>query len=366
MKKNVPFVNLKKNYLLHKKAIDAAVKDVFSSGNFILGKHVSLFEKEFASYQKIEYAISVASGTDALILSLKALAIGKNDEVIIPANSYPTAFAIAATGAIPRLVDINEDTYTMNPNLLEGVISKRTKAIVPVHLYGKAAAMKPILRIAKKYNIPVVEDAAQAHGAMYHGKKVGTIGDIGCFSFYPTKNLGAFGDGGMIVTKKKSIATKIQLLRNYGEKERYQSICLGTNSRLDEIQAAILRVKLLTLDQGNKKRQEIAEIYMKHLQNTSCILPSKSSSEHVYHMFVIKVENRKHVMSYLASRGIETQIRFPYPVHTVKAFTYLGYKKGDFPVSEKAAKETLCLPCYPELPFSTVKSICNLLKKSLQ
>src|SRR3989338_1118029 len=257
----IPFFDIKRQNENIRNELDEAIAGVIDGGVYILGPKVAKFEKEFAKYIRVKYSVGVASGTDAISLALLAMGIGDGDEVILPANAYPSVFAISAIGAIPKLVDIDPQTYNLDPLKIEKVISKKTKAIIPVHLYGQPADLSSIIAIGKKYKIPVIEDCAQAHGAEFLGKKVGSIGDIGCFSFYPTNNLGAFGDGGMVVTNNKEIYEKVKLYRMYGEKERYKSILSGRNSRLDELQAAILLAKLKYLDKWNKRRKEISKKY---------------------------------------------------------------------------------------------------------
>lgn len=367
MKKNnlkIPLVNLTKQYQNNKKDIDRALQLVLNTGQFILAEQVKLFEKEFASYLGTRFAVGVASGTDALILSLKALGIKEGDEVIIPANSYPTAFAVAAVKATIRLVDVDRQNYNIDIGKIEKAITGKTRAIIPVHLYGKAADLAPILKLGQKYNLVVVEDAAQAHGTLYHGERVGTIGDIGCFSFYPTKNLGAYGDSGMVVTNNERVAKIIRELRVYGEKQRYQSVRLGINSRLDEIQAAVLRIKLKRLDDDNNRRRKIVKRYLKLLKNTDIILPEfYDDGSHTYHMFMIKTARRDALSKFLLRLGVATEIRYPTPIHLVKSFKYLGYKNGEFPAAEETSRELLALPCYPELTDSEVKMICSLVKR---
>lgn len=363
-KKNIPFLELTKNYLEHKKVIDKTIQNVCKSGRFILGENVEKFEKEFAKYVEVGHCIGVKSGTDALLLALKALGIGQGDEVILPANSYPTAFAVAASHATIKLVDIDPQTHTIAVSKLEEAITKKTKVIIPVHLYGQSADMDGIMKIAKKHKLYVIEDAAQAHGGVYKGKKVGTIGDIGCFSFYPTKNLGCFGDGGAVVTNKLSIATTVRSLRMYGEGKRYQSTILGYNSRLDEIQAAILRVLLPTLDRNNKKRSAIASFYIKAFRDFPLQLPVEGENiTSVFHLFVIQTKNRDKLKEFLHKNGVETSIHFPIPIHLVPSFSYLGYKKGSFPFAEQEASEVLSLPCYPQLAQKSLDYIFTLFKK---
>lgn len=364
---NIPFLDLKMQHKKMQKQLIGAFKQTLNDGVYVLGKQVLLFEKEFANYLNIPHAIGVASGTDALLLALRALHIGAGDEVIVPANAYPTVFAVALSGAKIKLVDVDYRTHTLDPLKLKDVITPKTKAIVVVHLYGQAAEMDPILAFAKQHNIEVIEDAAQAHGTEFAGKKVGTLGTIGCFSFYPTKNLGALGDGGMVVTKNARLAEKVRQLRMYGEKSRYNSVVIGFNSRLDELQAAILRVKLKTLDLNNKKRRRIAAKYIKKLKSLNVVLPKYVDiKQHNFHIFAIKTKKRKKLHTYLAQMGVETAVHYPTPIHKVASFKSLGYGLSDFPVASKIAKEVLSLPCYPSLSLKDVEKICNLIQHALQ
>lgn len=367
MKHSIPFLDLKNNYKQNAVALNKAFFRVMKSGRFLLGNEVVKFENQFAAYLGVPHAIGVASGTDALSLSLHALGVRSGDEVIIPANSYPTAFAIASIGAIPRFVDVSSKTHTINTSLIEECITKKTKVIMPVHLYGQSSDMDPILFLAKKHKLFVVEDVAQAHGAEYKGKKLGTLGDIGCFSFYPTKNMGTFGDGGAIVTRKKNILRSLLQLRMYGEEKRYHSLKIATHSRLDELQAGFLQILLKRIDHTNRKRQKRAAYYIQHLRNLPIKIPEViRDKRHVYHLFVIQVRKREKVRRFLQQNGVETAIHYPTPIHLVPAFSYLGYKKGDFPVSEELAKTILSLPLYPTLSFADIKTICNLIKQQVQ
>ena len=310
----------------------------------------------------MQYAIGVASGTEALQLSLMALSVGSQDEVITAVNTaIPTAMAIVATGARPKFVDVEEDTFNIDPVRLGSAISKKTKAIIPVHLYGNPCNIEAILKIAKKHNLHVVEDASQAHGAAWSGKKVGGFGDLAAFSFYPTKNLGCYGDGGMVVTDTKRLADKIRCMRNYGQSTRYASVVEGINSRLDEVQAAVLRIKLRHISRWNRRRIEIAKEYERGLRGIEeIILPVKEkSAKHVFHLYVIRGKNRDKLKLYLKKRGIMTEIHYPIPLHLQKAFKYLGYKKGDFPSAEKVSREILSLPIFPNLMNKEIKRICN-------
>jgi len=362
----IPFFDLKRQYADIKPEIDTAIKKVLDSGRFILGPEVAAFEKEFSSYIGARFGIGVASGTDALHLALRAVGVKQGDEVItVPNVSSPNVAAINLAGGIPKFVDIDEETYTIDADKIEAAITEKTKAIIPIHLYGHPAEIEKILEIAKKYNLKVIEDCAQAHGSEFKGRKVGTFGDMACFSFYPTKNLGAYGDGGFVATNNENLAEKIRLLRNYGEKERYKPVSEGFNSRLDEIQAAILRVKLRHLDDWNNKRRHNAEIYKKHLANTSIILPSETeNSKHVYHLFVIRHKQRDKLKEYLQQNGIYSDIHYP-SLHTQESVKQLCNKLGDFPATEKLASEILSLPMFPELKEEEIIYICETIKKFL-
>jgi len=366
----IPFFSLNRQNKVLEKELEGAIKETLHKGVFILGEKVGQFEETFAKYLGISYGVGVASGTDALSLALLAIGVGPGDKVVIPANAYPIAFAVTSIGAIPRLVDIDAATYNMDPAKLPSAICAKTKAIIAVHLYGQPADMKKIMETGRKYRLPVIEDCAQAHGATLSGRKVGSIGDLGCFSFYPTKNLGGFGDGGMVVSNDKKLADKVRLLRMYGERKRYDSILLGRNSRLDELQAAILLVKLKYLDKWNERRREIAGKYLSYLGDpstslgTSLRLPAeKADSKHVYHLFVVRAKKRDELKEYLLKKGIQTAIHYPIPIHLAPSFSSLGYKKGDFPESEKASEEILSLPMFPELSYGEVERIVEEIGK---
>jgi hypothetical protein len=359
----IPFFSLNRQNKVLEKELEGAIKETLHRGVFILGEKVTQFEKAFAKYLGISYGVGVASGTDALSLALLAIGAGPGDEVVVPANAYPIAFAVTSIGAIPRLVDIDAATYNLDPAKLPSAICAKTKAIIAVHLYGQPADMGKIMEVGRKYKLPIIEDCAQAHGATLSGRKVGSIGDLGCFSFYPTKNLGGFGDGGMVVTSDKKLADKARLLRMYGERKRYDSILLGRNSRLDELQAAILLVKLRYLDKWNERRREIAEKYLNQLNVGDLKLPAQSASKHVYHLFVVRAKSRDELKEYLLKKGIQTAIHYPIPIHLVPSFSFLGYKKGDFPESEKASEEVLSLPMFPELTDREVERIVEEIGK---
>ncbi len=347
----IPFLELKSQYKQIKEEIDLAIENCLNRGQFILGEEVSAFEEEFARYCGTKYCLGTSSGTSALFLALIACGIGEGDEVITtPFTFVSTSLAISYTGAKPVFVDINPETYTIDSSKIEEKITPRTKAILPVHLYGHPADMDSIMELARKYNLKVIEDAAQAHGAEYKGVKVGSFGDCGCFSFYPTKNLGAYGDGGGIVTSDEKIASKIAILRNYGQRSRYYHDIIGFNARLDEIQAAILRVKLRHLDRWNEKRRRNAAFYSEKLKGAGVILPKEASfAKHIYYLYVIRSKRRDELKEYLLKEGIQTLIHFPTPLHLQRLYQSLGYQKGDFPASEECAKEVLSLPIYPEM-----------------
>lgn len=357
----IPIVDLKKQYQSIQIELDEALKRVITKGIYILGDEVSAFEDEFAKYCNASHAVGVASGTDALTLSLLSCDVKAGDEVIAPSHTaVATIAAIEMTGAKPVLVDIDIERYTLDPHQVEKAITDKTRAIIPVHLYGCPADLTPILQIARQRNIFVIEDCAQAHGAKYQGQRAGSHGDIAAFSFYPTKNLGAFGDGGMIITNDSSLAEKAKLLRQYGWKSRYVSEVKGMNSRLDELHAAMLRVKLKYLDAWNARRRDLANLYMALLQNTEIVLPMQPKDcEHVFHQFLIRHSKRDALKEYLKEKGIHTLIHYPVPVHLQPAYENLGYVLGSLPLTEKVADEVLSLPMYPELTEEQVKFVCK-------
>lgn len=356
----IQFVDMNRQYQGIKNEINRAVIKVLEKGHFILGEEVENFEQEFSAYCEAKYGVGVASGTDALILSIRAMGIGQGDEVITVPNTFiATADAIVRNGAKPVFTDIDSETYNIDVNKIEEKISNKTRAIIPVHLYGQPADMDPIIEIAQKHGLLVIEDAAQAHGAKYRGKKIGSLADVGCFSFYPSKNLGAFGDGGMVVTNNIELAKKIKALRNYGQKKKYQHDCTGYNSRLDEIQAAVLRVKLRYLDKWNTLRREHAMQYNELLRGIPDLeIPiEKDYAKHVYHLYVIRCKNRDKLQDYLNHNSIATGIHYPIPVHLQPSYFHLGYTKVSFPVTEKYAAEILSLPMFPELTSAEIQNI---------
>jgi len=361
----IPFIDFKRKYNFYKKEINQILEKVLKKGWFILGPEVEKFEKNFSKYLKAKYVVGVNSGTDAIFLALKSLGIGQGDEVITVANTAtPTTSAIRMAGAMPVFVDIDEKTFNIDTSLIEKAITSKTKAILPVHLFGYPADIGPILKIANRYKLKIVEDACQAHGAKYKSKKVGTIGDISCFSFYPTKNLGAFGDAGVIATNNKKIAQKIKALRNYGEISKFNSGIEGVNSRLDEVQAMILNWGLKKLDFWNKKRETLAKIYLNNLKSLPINLPRTSDKifKRVWHLFVIKIKERDELRRFLAKNGIQTMIHYPHPIFEQLAYKFLGYKAKDLPVTKKLSKEILSLPLYPELKKEEVLRICRIIK----
>jgi dTDP-4-amino-4,6-dideoxygalactose transaminase len=363
--RGVPFLDLRQQYRSIKDEVNTGVQQVMDSSRFVLGQNVNSFEREFAGFCGTKYAVGVANGTDALRLALLACRIGKGNEVITVPNTFiATTEAISQVGAKTVFVDIDPQTYNINVSRIEEKINRRTKAIVPVHLFGQPADMDPIMEIAKKYNSKVIEDACQAHGAEYKGKKAGSIGDAGCFSFYPSKNLAAFGDGGMVVTNGKEIAHKIKMFRDHGQVRKYEHLVEGYNSRLDEIQAAILRVKLKRLDEWNKSRRKNASIYNDLLEDVDeVVMPLEAKdAKHVYHLYVIRTHRRDELQEWLKSKGIGTGLHYPASVHLQKAYEYLGYKEGDFPVAEECAKQILSLPMFPELTREQIEQVVSEIK----
>lgn len=358
----IPLVDLKAQYPNVKEEIILAIRKIIKNTDFVLGEEVRLFEEEFASYCQVKYGVGVGSGTAALCLALLAFGIGPGDEVITVANTFvATALAISYTGAKPVLVDINPGNYNMDPSLVRKAITRRSKAIIPVHLFGHPADMDYIMEIAREYDLKVIEDVCQSHGAKYKDQKVGSFGDLSCFSFYPIKNLGAYGDGGIILTGNKKIAKKLRMLRNYGQKRKYYYDFIGYNSRLDEIQAAILRVKLKYLDEWNEARREKARCYSILLRGIpEIVLPYEDPLFcPVYHLYVIRAKKRNRLQEYLSSQGITTLIHYPIPVHLQRAFRNLGYQKGDFPITERYAGEFLSLPIFPEITKRQINYVAD-------
>ncbi len=362
----VPYLDLKSINLSHQEALKLAFETVLQSGWYIMGKQLEQFEQHYAAYNQTRYAVGVANGLDALILSLKALGIGKEDEVIVPSNTYiATWLAVSYVGAIPVPVEPRWITCNINPELIEEKITPKTKAILPVHLYGQACEMEQIMRIAEKYSLAVVEDNAQAQGAINNGKITGSFGHVNATSFYPGKNLGALGDAGAITTDSEQLAQKVKVLRNYGSEKKYFNQIKGVNSRLDELQAAFLDVKLKFLTEDTKERQRLAVIYDKELSGIdSLILPENAEKcSSVYHIYQIRTSQRDELQQYLSQKGIGTVIHYPVPPHLQDAYAELGCQQGDFPIAEKIAKETLSIPLYQGMKVEQQANVIHFIKK---
>jgi len=343
----IPANRLDRPFQLHQQEYEDAALRVLRSGWYVLGNEVSEFEKEFAAYTGSEYCVSLASGLDALWIAFRLLNIGKGDEVIVQANTYiASVMGITMNNATPVFVEPDK-FFTLDVSKIEAAITNKTKAILPVHLYGQASDMEAIMKIAKKHNLFVIEDCAQSHGAKHNGKMMGTFGDVGCFSFYPSKNLGAFGDAGAVTINSPELAEKFRVYRNYGSEKRYYNRLVGTNSRLDELQAALLRVRLNHLDELNRERVKICSCYLEGIKNIAVELPKiDSNCETVWHQFVVRVKSRERFIEYLKSKEIGTIIHYPIPPHLSEAYAYLGFKKGDFPITENYADTVLSLPLY--------------------
>jgi dTDP-4-amino-4,6-dideoxygalactose transaminase len=356
----VPFLDLTAHHHPIQDEILAAIREVIESNAFAGGPFVAKFEEEFASYCHTRYAAGVGSGTDALWLALLACGIGAGDEVITVPNSFlATAEAISFSGAAPVFVDVNPRTYTMDPELLEAAITPRTKAIIPVHLFGQMTDMDPIMEIARRHKLVVIEDACQAHGAEYKGRRAGSIGHAGCFSFYPGKNLGAMGEAGAVVTNDPAIQEKIQLLRDHGQRAKYRHSHIGWNARMDGIQGAVLRVKLKVLDRGNAARRSHARLYETHLGNRGDLIAPKEAEygTHVYHVYAVRVKGRDQLQRVLADRGIASGIHYPIPIHLQEAYGHLKLGRGSFPIAERCAEEFLSLPMFPELTPDQIETV---------
>lgn len=393
---NIALIDLKAQYESLSDELNKAALEVLSSANYILGKNVVEFEKEFAEYIGVKHAISVGNGTDALVIALKAMGIGEGDEVITtPFTFFATAESISAVGATPVFVDVDKNTFNIDVTKIEEKITSKTKAIMPVHIFGQSADMDEINKIAKKHNLLVIEDACQAIGGKYKGRNIGSLGDVACFSFFPTKNLGCAGDGGMIVTDNDDLAVIIRALRTHGSGEngqkafnllngveedimqaesgndtvynplKYYNYLIGYNSRLDAIQAALLRVKLKEIDNWNSKRREIVDIYNNEFKELDLVTPvCDDKNEHVYHMYILQSENRNEVLEKLKERGVATGVYYPVPLHLQKVYKNLGYKEGDMPVSEYLSHRTFAIPVYPELTEEQIKYIVESIKNN--
>jgi len=361
---NIPLVDLHAQYLTIKPEIDAAMQGVIARSAFIGGDEVRQFETEFAAYCEAKACVGVGNGTDALYLTLRALGIGPGDEVITVSHTFiATAEAISLTGARPVFVDVREDTMLMDPEAVEAAITPRTRALLPVHLYGQPCEMDRLLDLARLHGLKVVEDAAQAHGARWQGRRVGSLGDVACFSFYPGKNLGAYGDGGAVVSQDEDLIRRVRMLANHGRLEKYTHEIEGVNSRLDGLQAAILRVKLRHLDEWNAARRRHAAHYLEALRDSGVGLPVvHPDAEPVWHLFVVRVRERDRLQARLKEQGIATGVHYPLPLHQQPAYAYLGYPQGSFPVTEGLASAILSLPMFAELTEEGVERVVEELR----
>ena len=355
----IPFLDLKAPYLELKAELDEAIQRAVSSGWFIGGPEVDQFEADYAAYCEVDHAVGVANGLDALHLALRAMGVGAGDEVIVPSNTYiATWLAVAQCGATPVPVEPDEATYNIDPTLIEAAVTSKTKVILPVHLYGQPADLDPILEIARKHGLRVLEDGAQAHGALYKGKRLGGYGDAVAWSFYPGKNLGAMGDAGAVTTNDPDLADRIKVLRNYGSRVKYVNEVQGYNSRLDPIQAAILRVKLTYLDEWNNRRRVMATQYQNGLAESGLILPTVPDwADPAWHLYVVRHANRESFQKQLESQGVSTLIHYPIPPHLQGAFKNMGFKKGDFPIAERIHDEIISLPISPSLTAQEAKQV---------
>jgi len=367
----IPFLDLRLQYKNLKASVDSAILGVCEQASFVLGPQVKIFEKEFADFLETKHVVGVGSGTDALHLAFRALGFGPGDEIIMPANTFvATAIGAMLCGAKPVLVDIDPETALIDYSKIEAVITPRTKAICPVHLYGRACDMDSLMSIAKKHSLAVIEDAAQAHGARWKGKRVGTFGEFGCFSFYPGKNLGAYGDGGAISTNSEELAQKIRCLRNYGSEIKYEHPEFGINSRLDSIQAAVLSAKLPYLEKWNQQRWQAAQLYNKFLmpladQGQLKLPDLRHSDEHVFHLYVIEVQDRARLMQELQKKEVQTGIHYPNPFYLQGGFKSLEYKKGAFPITELAANKIMSLPMFPEINEEQIEYVTESITEIL-
>jgi dTDP-4-amino-4,6-dideoxygalactose transaminase len=362
---NVPFLDLQAQYRSIKPELDSAIQAVLDKSAYVLGPAVAEFEKNFALYCHSDHCVGINNGTNALLLALKALGVGPGDEVITAANTFiATAAAIAHAGAKPVLVDVDPVGRTIDPNLIERAITSKTKVIIPVHLFGRTADMDPILAIAAKHNLFVLEDAAQAHGAKYKGRVAGAMGKLAAFSFYPGKNLGAYGEGGAVTTSDPELARRVRMLRDHGSEKKYYHEMLGYNARLEGIQGAVLGTKLRYLDKWNNGRNKVAQSYNRLLQDGPVGVPSMDNDYYqVFHLYVVEAKRREELMSFLQGRGVSTLIHYPVPIHLQKAFADLGYRAGDFPVTERLADQILSLPMFPELTDDQIAYVAASIKE---
>lgn len=362
----VPFLDLKAQYAEIKDEVNAAVLNVIENTQFVLGAEVKAFEDNFAAYCQADHCVALNSGTSALHMALLAMDIGPGDEVITVSSTFiATIAAIRYTGATPVFIDVDEASWTMNPELIEAAITPKTKVIMPVHLHGRVADMDAICAVAEKHGLQVIEDAAQAHGATYKGRRAGSFGAIGCFSFYPGKNLGAYGEGGAAVTSDPDLAQKMRVLRDWGQEEKHYHVVQGYNARMDGIQGAVLRVKLGHLDKWTDARRSHAAHYDELLADMPCGSPLVGNDRHVYHVYSVLVEERERVQKALGDAGVGSNIHYPIPVHMQKAHADLGYDSGDFPVSERLATQFLSLPMFAELTPEQVRETVNVLRDAL-
>lgn len=361
----VPFVDLKMQYQSIRSDIKTALDGVLENTAFILGSEVRQLEEEFATYCQTKYAVAVNSGTSALHLALLSAGVGPGDEVITVPNTFiATVAAIVYTGATPRFVDVHPDTYNMDASKLEQAITSKTKAILPVHLYGQPVDMDAVMAVARKHNLLVIEDACQAHGATYHNRKVGSFGLAGCFSFYPGKNLGAYGEGGMLVTNDETVYETARCLRDHGSEQKYYHVRIGYNYRMEGFQGAVLRVKLPYLDEWTDSRRKNAAYYNRILKDFDVVTPVVLDDvRHVFHLYVVRVNQREAMQQYLQQNGVATGLHYPVPVHLQKGYQFLGYREGDFPVTEAAAKQILSLPMFPELTEQQMQYVAETIGK---
>jgi len=369
MQVQVPFMDLRIQHEPLMPELLEAFRQVTEASAFAGGPFVARFEEEFATFCRTHYALGVGSGTDALWLSLLALGVGPGDEVITTPNSFmATAEAISLCGARPVFVDVDEQSYTMDPTKLEAAITLRTQAIIPVHIFGQMVDLNPVLSIARRYGTPVVEDACQAHGAEYKGRRAGSLGVDGCFSFYPGKNLGAFGEAGAVITDEPELYSRIQMLRDHGQASKFVHSTIGWNARMDGIQAAVLSLKLARLEGGNAARRAHARLYHELLEGVPEIIrPTEAPhNTHVYHIYAVRVRDRDKVLQRMTARGVNCGVHYPVPIHLQKAYSFLGLKAGSFPIAERCAKEFLSLPMYPELRPDQIQTVVQALKESLR
>jgi len=365
--RRIPFLELSRAYPRDRHALREAVERTLASGRYILGDELAAFEREFAAYCGTRHAVGVGSGTDALHLALRACGVRAGDAVITaPNTAVPTVCAIVAANARPVFADVDADTLTLDPERLRSCLKAQpgfAKAVIPVHLYGYAADLTSICAVAEEYGLPVIEDAAQAHGTEYANRKAGSLGPAGCFSFYPTKNLGAYGDAGMVVTNEDGIAARLRMLRNYGEEAKYRNRLAGFNSRLDELQAALLRAKLPYLDERVATRRRLARLYGDLLAGLPLRLPpDKPAARHSFHLYAVRSSRRDELQAHLRAHGVETAVHYPIPVHLQEAYQWLGYRQGDFPCAERACREVLSLPLYPELAEDEVEYVASVIR----